>query len=88
VSGYDPWEDTHDGSQKMDTYDERETGYQLLAVLQRYAPDHEAKARCTEYLARMQRDGATQKEVDLAMAGALLDGLRYGNWLWNSVPLS
>jgi hypothetical protein len=78
VSDYDPWEDQYDGSQKLDT------SYQLLAVLQRYAPDREAKAKCTRYMARMQRDGATQKEVDLAMAGALLDGLRYGNWIWNT----
>jgi hypothetical protein len=74
---YDPWEDTHDGGEN-----EPDVGYQLLAVLQRFAPNAEARAKCTRYMARMQSNDATTKEVALAMAGALMDGLRHGNWIW------
>jgi hypothetical protein len=80
VSDYDPWEDTHDGADELAP----DVSYQILAILQQYAPNSDAEAKCTEYLARMQRDGATTREVALAMAGALVDGLRHGNWIWNA----
>jgi hypothetical protein len=82
MGNYDPWEDQYDGGKEPAP----DVAYQLLAVLQRYAPDSEAQARCTDYLARMQRDGATTREVALAMTGALMDGLRHGNWIWKHVP--
>jgi hypothetical protein len=59
-----------------------DTAHALLRVLQYYAPDGEAQQRCADYLKRMQSNDATQKEIDLGLAAALVDGLRYGNWIW------
>jgi hypothetical protein len=57
-------------------------GYLLLGVMQDYAPNTEAQKIAAAHLKKMQSGGATEKEIDLAMAGALLDGLRHGNWPW------
>jgi hypothetical protein len=62
-----------------------ETSYKLLAVLQHYAPTGAEQERCAHFLAEMQLGGDTQQEIDAALAGALLDGLRHGNWPW-AVP--
>jgi hypothetical protein len=59
-------------------------GYNLLGILQNYAPNGDAQKSCTEMYWKLCRSGMTDEEIDLAMAGAIVDGLRHGNWPWRS----
>ncbi len=66
----------------------------LLAVLVQYAPSASAHQAC----ANLYSDASMQalkdhedkdqyeKAIEITMAGAILDGLRYGNWPWTSPP--
>lgn len=54
----------------------------LLAALQSYAPNGDAQVKAAELVQNAQRHGANDDEVIEALAGAILDGLRHGNWPW------
>jgi hypothetical protein len=59
------------------------TPFHLLKVLRAYAPNEAARLQCDELLDTVRRDlGENTAEVDKVLAGALLDGLRHGNWPW------
>ena len=57
--------------------------YKLLEILQSYAPDRCAQQQCAELVQEMEADGLSENEMVSRLAGALLDGLTYGNWLWD-----
>ncbi len=57
----------------------------LLGILQEHAPNSDAQQKCTELVQRMQRDQMPGFKIEEALAGALLDGLRNGNWPWIAV---
>jgi hypothetical protein len=54
----------------------------LLMVLQSYAPDASAQQTCSRIVHELQRCGESDREIDLTLAGCLVDGLRHGNWPW------
>jgi hypothetical protein len=35
---------------------------------------------------QLQKDGISGNQLELEMAFALVDGLRYGNWPWTPLP--
>lgn len=55
---------------------------ELLGILQAYAPTGTDQALCTELLNMAATHGADERDQHLLLAGALCDGLRYGNWPW------
>lgn len=58
--------------------------YKLLSILQSHAPNSEAQKKVTDYYHTLLRENkSNDKEVELQLAGAIFDGLSYGNWLWN-----
>lgn len=58
-------------------------GTSLLAILQDYAPNGPAQQKCTELLWSLQKTwGANYDKINEHLAGALIDGLRHGNWPW------
>lgn len=56
--------------------------YKMLGILQSYAPDGAARQQCAEVLQQMEADHASPEQIVSYFAGALVDGLNYGNWLW------
>ena len=62
--------------------DGKTIGYTILSILQHIAPDKAAQDACT--LMFLQAKGPS-KHQDTVMAGALYDGLAYGNWPWVKV---
>jgi hypothetical protein len=56
--------------------------YKLLTVLQSYAPDEAAQVLVTKQLHEAQAEGASESALELMLAGAIVDGLRFGNWPW------
>lgn len=60
----------------------------LLAILQDYAPNGPAQQKCTELLWSLQETwGANYDKINECMTGALIDGLRHGNWPWSSYSM-
>lgn len=57
--------------------------YTLLGLLQSYAPNGSAQSACADLYHSAHTAGATPKEIELTLVGAINDGLRYGNWPWN-----
>lgn len=57
--------------------------YKLLGTLQSYAPHNAAQAMCSALYRKAQADGADERELQIAMVGAIGDGLKYGNWPWS-----
>lgn len=55
----------------------------LLGVLYNYAPDMDAQVTCSTMFQKAVLDGATERELDVLLIGALSDGLKYGNWPWS-----
>lgn len=54
----------------------------LVEVLFSYAPDENAKLKCTQMLKAAEADGHRGKVIELILASSIADGLRYGNWPW------
>lgn len=54
----------------------------LLAVLQDYAPTGSAQQKCSQLIGELFAKGLTSREIDAALASAIVDGIRYGNWPW------
>jgi hypothetical protein len=67
---------------QLTPHEEREVGRQLLGMLMQYAPN----GTCQAEVARVMRDAeaATLSYSDVVkmLAGAVSDGLYYGNWPW------
>ena len=63
-----------------------ERSYQLLTILQSYAPDGTAQQMCADFYAELQAAGFSGRELDLRLMYALHDGLQAGNWLWDPPP--
>lgn len=64
--------------------DNQDSAYTLLAVLLKYAPDDAAQAKTSRLYNEAQYHGAFGRSLALTVAGWICDGLRYGNWPWNS----
>ena len=56
--------------------------YQLLSMLQSYAPNGTAQNDCTRLLHELEGDELTERQIVRALAAWLLDGLDHGNWPW------
>lgn len=61
--------------------------YTLLGVLLAHAPDRSAQAVTSAWYNRIQADGAYGGTLEMTVAGALVDGLRHGNWPWTVPPV-
>ena len=66
----------------------REVAYdrqqKLLSVLQDYAPTIVEQEACSKFFNWMKHEGLNDEEIECRLAGAIYDGLAYGNWLWTS----
>jgi hypothetical protein len=60
---------------------EKQIAYQLLGILQEYAPGLSSQQICVKYYQDVQK-GAEDREVVRRMVNSLADGLNYGNWPW------
>ncbi len=60
--------------------------YRLLGILKEHAPNGAAQEACTNLYHKVSMDGGSDLDLEKAMAGALTDGLNYGNWPWNMPP--
>ena len=65
---------------------ERDIAYQLLGILQHYAPTSREQEICTKIYNDAQRHGATHPELIKMLGYALVDGLAHGNWPWTEAP--
>ena len=54
----------------------------LLGVLFDYAPDGPAQEQCVKMVWQAEADHAKTEEITAMLAGALLNGIRHGNWPW------
>lgn len=59
-----------------------DNAYNLLMILQSYAPDGIAQQKCANAYNEAIADGTTGNKLVALLAGYLIDGLTYGNWLW------
>jgi hypothetical protein len=57
--------------------------YQLLTILQYYAPNGAAQQQASDIYNEMFKEGQATKEIACHLSGILHDGLRSGNWPWN-----
>jgi hypothetical protein len=62
--------------------EELDQAHTMLGVLQAYAPDGPSQVRVAEYYKSMIAEGATGRDMMIALTGMLNDGLRTGNWPW------
>lgn len=62
-----------------------DASYQLLGILQGYAPTGSAQEKCSELYREAQSEGRAGRELDKILAGAIYDGLNSGNWPWVDV---
>lgn len=60
----------------------------LLGVLMSHAPDAVAQAKCHQFHQSLILAGLRQESIEIELACALTDGLRFGNWLWLVIPTS
>jgi hypothetical protein len=58
----------------------------LLVVLQSYAPTSDDRMLCADMVWKAEDDGASPREIEIMLAGAISDGLKYGNWPWTNLP--
>lgn len=58
--------------------------YKLLSILQHFAPTGRDQQIAAEMVQQANRDGADITAVRLMLASAITDGLKYGNWPWNT----
>lgn len=64
----------------MDNVEEEKIAYSLLTILQSYAPNGDAQAKCTDYYNLIYKEDYSN--LNIRLVNALHDGLTYGNWLW------
>lgn len=67
--------------------------YALLGILQSHAPTGSAQFACAKFAWRVEEqaiadvnDEPVELRVEKAMAYALVDGFKSGNWPWNTGP--
>lgn len=70
----------------LDQTEEIQIAYQLLGILQKYAPNSDAQVLCTKFYRDMVADGFSAADMVKAQAGAIMDGLENGNWPWIVYP--
>jgi hypothetical protein len=63
-------------------HDYEANAYKLLGVLLSHASDRDEQAVTSAWYNRAQEQGAHGRQLELACASALIDGLRHGNWPW------
>ena len=56
--------------------------YNLLTVLQAYAPTGTEQGQVAQTVNEMRAAGEPERNIQLTLAGSITDGLRYGNWPW------
>lgn len=62
--------------------------YQLLTLLQDYAPDAEAQQKCSEIYWELQKDnGYESPKTERALIGILHDGVAHANWPWTDYTI-
>lgn len=66
----------------LDENEEMQVAYQLLGILQKYAPNGPAQHQCANWFTDMQADKVPAKEMVKQLSGCINDGLRSGNWPW------
>jgi hypothetical protein len=63
--------------------------YTLLGVLLEYAPHGTAQTIMTNTYHKMKADPYMREaDIEVELAAAILDGLRYGNWPWTLTELA
>lgn len=67
---------------------EAEIVQELLGILQHYAPTSHEQQVCSELVWDMQSHHASMDTQIGTLAGAIHDGLHYGNWPWDVVRRS
>lgn len=68
---------------------EQEIVQQLLGILQHYAPTGSEQQACSQLLWDMQADSAMDDgKIIGVLAGAIHDGLHFGNWPWNMANIA
>jgi hypothetical protein len=60
--------------------------YRLLGIVQEYAPTGKEQEMVAEIYRQAQKEGRTEDDLVLMMAGFICDGLRHGNWPWVTPP--
>jgi len=66
----------------MGRNEQYEREQQLLGILQSYAPTGKEQMICKQFYDDMKAAHEKSKDVQKALAGAIYDGLAYGNWIW------
>lgn len=59
---------------------------QACNLLRSYAQTPEQRRAVDTLYADMLADDSRESTVVISLLGLILDGLRYGNWLWNMPP--
>ena len=63
---------------------QKTTPYQMLGVLQTFAPNGEAQAKCTEVYNKAIKDGANDEDLLKMLVGMMVDGIYNGCWPWTT----
>lgn len=58
----------------------RDIGYSLLGIAQALAPNGIIQENLAIVYRDMQKQGESEKAIAMSFAGAIVDGLRHGNW--------
>lgn len=58
----------------------------LMGCLLAYAPNSLCREKCHKMLAEAMADGNRGPALELIIAQAMVDGLRFGNWPWTPFP--
>lgn len=53
---------------------------QLFAAAMDLSPSSDEQFAFTSLLSQARRDGASDREICVALLGAMQDGIKYGNW--------
>lgn len=61
---------------------DHERMYELLTILQSYAPKGSDQEYCATIVNQMAADGINLRSQSVYLAGAITDGLSHGNWPW------
>jgi primosomal replication protein N len=56
--------------------------YRLLGILLEIAPNGVAQEQCSTMYREAQAEGATEEQLQVMMAGVIVDGRMHGNWPW------
>lgn len=63
-----------------------ERSYQLLTILQSYAPDGPAQTKCNEIYWAAEKEGSQGRRLEFILVQALHTGLAFGIWPWTVTP--